>query len=122
MKREVENQLDQKLIDAIVKFNSLLRESFIKKEKISIKIDVPKFEPKELTNYRELKTAIECLRHNYREMLRYIKLDNYTPLLKIVFLYEEENSFPVILNLDLQQYLESDFFVGKEILNIKKIM
>ncbi len=33
MKREVENQLDQKLIDAIVKFNSLLRESFIKKEK-----------------------------------------------------------------------------------------
>ena len=57
MKREVENQLDQKLIDAIVKFNSLLRESFIKKEKISLKIDVPKFEPKELTNYRELKNC-----------------------------------------------------------------
>lgn len=121
MERIISNPLDQQLINAIVQFNSMLRESFVKKEKVISKIDVPEFKASELNNYTELKTAIECLRHNYRELLRFIKTENYTPLLKIVFLHSKEKAFPVVLNLNLSEYLEKDFFVGREILKIKKI-
>lgn len=123
MERILNNPLDQQLINVIIKFNSMLRESFVRKEKYLLKIEIPEFKPNDLSNYTELKIAIDCLRHNYRELLRYLKSETYTPLLKIIYLHSEENAFPVVLNLNLnlKEYLEQDFFVGREILKIKKI-
>lgn len=121
MERVVKNELEQKLINSMVKVHSLLRESFMTRKKASFKVEVPEFKYSELTHHDELKLALECLKWNYRELLRYLKSENYSPLLKVVFLYDCENCVPVPLNMTIEQFLESDLFVGKEILNIKKV-
>lgn len=121
MKRVVENELEQKLIDSMVKVHSLLRESFMTRKKGSFKVEVPEFKFSELTHHRELKLALECLKWNYKELLRYLKNETYTPLLKIVFLYDTEKCFPVVLNRTMKEFLESDLFVGRDILHIKTI-
>lgn len=121
MERIVDNELEQKLINSMVKVHSLLRESFMTRRKASFKVEVPEFNYSELTHHNELKIALECLKWNYRELLRYLKSENYSPLLKVVFLYDYKKCVPVALNRTLTEFLESDLFVGKEILNIKKI-
>ncbi len=121
MERVVKNELEQKLINSMVKVHSLLRESFMMRKKASFKVEIPEFKYSELTHHDELKLALECLKWNYRELLRYLKNENYSPLLKVVFLYDYENCVPVPLNMTIEQFLESDLFVGKEILNIKKV-
>ncbi|MDU1912124.1 hypothetical protein [Fusobacterium sp.] len=120
MQRIVKNKLEQRLIDSMIKVHSLLRESFMTRKKASFKVEVPEFKYSDLTHYNELNLALECLKWNYRELLRYLKNENYSPLLKVVFLYNYENCVPVPLNITIEQFLESDLFVGKEILNIKK--
>lgn len=121
MKRVVKNELEQKLIDSMVKVHSLLRESFMTRKKASFKMEVPEFKYSELTHHGELKLALECLKWNYRELLKYLKSETYTPLLKIVFLYDIEKCFPIVLNKTMEEFLESDLFVGKEILHMKTI-
>ena len=121
MKRVVKNELEQKLIDSMVKVHSLLRESFMTRKKASFKVEIPEFKYSELPHHRELKLTLECLKWNYRELLKYLKSETYTPLLKIVFLYDTEKCFPVVLNKTMEEFLESDLFVGMEILHIKTI-
>lgn len=84
MERVVKNKLEQKLINSMVKVHSFLRESFMTRKKSSFKVEVPEFKYSELTHHEELRLALECLKWNYRELLRYLKNENYSPLLKIV--------------------------------------
>ena len=121
MERTVKNELEQGLINSMVKVHSLLRESFMTRKKASFKVKVPEFKYSELMHNGELRLALKCLKWNYRELLRYLKNENYSPLLKIVFLYNHQNCIPVILNITIEEFLESDLFVGREILSIKNI-
>ncbi|MDU1912080.1 hypothetical protein [Fusobacterium sp.] len=117
----MEKIIEEKLINSMMKVHTLLKKSFINKRKASFKVEVPQFKYSELLYQNEIKLAFECLKWNYRELLRYLRKENYTPSLKIVLLYEHEKSFPVVLNMTLPEFLESDLFVGKEILNIKNV-
>lgn len=115
MKRIVKNQVEQELLNAMFKFHSLLREGFMSRSKINMKIAVPQFKYSELNHHTELKLALECLKNNYREYLKYLKIDGYLPLLKVIYLYENcEDCIPVMLNITLDDFLESDFYLGKE--------
>ena len=68
MKRIVKNNLDQQLINSMVLYHELLKESFKKRERVKSKIIVPEFNYSELVYYTELKNTLECLKHNYREL------------------------------------------------------
>ena len=114
MKRIVKNNLDQQLINSMVLYHELLKESFKKKERVRSKIIVS-----ELVYYTELKNTLECLKHNYRELLKYIKIESYSPLLKVIFLYDYEYCVPTVINMTLKEFLASDLYIGKEEINIK---
>ncbi|MDH6459160.1 hypothetical protein M2102_002810 [Fusobacterium sp. PH5-7] len=119
MKRIVKNNLDQQLINSMVLYHELLKESFKKKERVRSKIIVPEFNYSELVYYTELKNTLECLKHNYRELLKYIKIENYSPMLKVIFLYDYEYCVPTVINMTLKEFLASDLYIGKEEINIK---
>lgn len=66
-----------------------------------------------------MRVALECLKNNYREYLKFLKEKEYIPLLKVLYFYEDcEECIPVVLNLSLNEFLESDFYVNKD--EIKK--
>ena len=114
MKRIVKNQLEQKLLDAMFRFHSLLKDGFMSQSKINMKIEVPQFTYSDLNHHSELKMALDCLKNNYREYLKYIRQKDYIPLLKIMYLYENcEDCPPVLLNVSLNEFLESDFYISK---------
>lgn len=115
MKRTVKNKLEQELIDAMFRFHSLLKDGFMSRSKIDMKVDVPQFTYSDLDHHSELKMALDCLKNNYREYLKYLRQDDYIPLLKIIYLYENcEECFPAVLNISLNEFLESDFYIGKD--------
>ena len=119
MKRIVKNNLDQQLINSMVLYHELLKESFKKKERVKSKIIVPEFKYSELLYYTELKNTLECLKHNYKELLKYIKSENYSPLLKVIFLYDYEYCVPAVVNMTLKEFLSSDLYIGKDEIKIK---
>lgn len=119
MKRVVENNLDQELINSMVLYHELLKESFKKKERIKTKIIVPEFKYSELLHYTELKSTLECLKHNYKELLKYIKSENYSPMLKVIFLYDYEYCVPAVVNMSLKEFLSNDLYIGKNEIKIK---
>lgn len=120
MKRIVENQLEQSLIDAMYRFHSLLKDGFMSQSKINIKVDIPKFSYSDLDHHKELRVALECLKNNYREYLKYLRESEYIPVLKVLYFYEDcEECTPVILNLSLSEFLNSDFYVKKDDLELK---
>lgn len=121
MKRMVKNNIDQQLINSMVLYHELLKESFKKKEKLKTKIIVPEFQYSELLYYTELKNTLECLKHNYKELLKYIKNKNYSPSLKVIFLYDYEYCVPMMVNMSLGEFLGSDLYIGKDEIEIKKI-
>ena len=64
---------------------------------------------------------LECLKHNYKELLKYIKNKNYSPSLKVIFLYDYEYCVPTVVNMSLGEFLGSDLYIGKDEIEIKKI-
>lgn len=119
MRRVMENKLEQELVNAMYKFHSLLKDGFMSQSKINIKVDIPKFIYSDLNHHRELRVALECLKNNYREYLKFLKEKEYIPLLKVLYFYEDcEECISVVLNLSLNEFLESDFYVNKD--EIKK--
>lgn len=119
MKRVVKNNLDQQLINAMILYHELLKESFKKKERVKTKIIVPEFSYSDLLYYTELKNTLECLKHNYKELLKYIKSENYSPLLKVIFLYDYEYCVPTVVNITLKEFLTSDLYIGKDEIKMK---
>ena len=119
MKRGVKNNLDQQLINAMILYHELLKESFKKKERVKTKIIVPEFSYSDLLYYTELKNTLECLKHNYKELLKYIKSENYSPLLKVIFLYDYEYCVPTVVNMTLKEFLTSDLYIGKDEIKMK---
>lgn len=111
--------VEEKLIISMMKVHNLLKESFINKRKASFKVEVPAFKYSELLYTNEIKLAFDCLKWNYKELLRYLKRENYSSSLKIVLLYDNEKSFPIAMSMTLSEFLKSDLFVGKEIIKIK---
>lgn len=115
MKRVIDNKLEQKLLDAMYKFHSLLKDGFMSQSKINMKVDIPKFTYSDLNHHKELRVALECLKNNYREYLKFLREKDYIPLLKVLYFYEDcEECIPVVLNLSLNEFLESDFYISRD--------
>ena len=103
----------------MILYHELLKESFKKKERVKTKIIVPEFSYSDLLYYTELKNTLECLKHNYKELLKYIKSENYSPLLKVIFLYDYEYCVPTVVNMTLKEFLTSDLYIGKDEIKMK---
>ena len=83
--------------------------------KINMKVDIPKFTYSDLNHHKELRVALECLKNNYREYLKFLREKDYIPLLKVLYFYEDcEECIPVVLNLSLNEFLESDFYISRD--------
>ena len=97
------------------KFHSLLKDGFMSQSKINMKVDIPKFTYSDLNHHKELRVALECLKNNYREYLKFLREKDYLPLLKVLYFYEDcEECTPVVLNLSLNEFLESDFYISRD--------
>ena len=97
------------------KFHSLLKDGFTSQSKINMKVDIPKFTYSDLNHHKELRVALECLKNNYREYLKFLREKDYIPLLKVLYFYEDcEECIPVVLNLSLNEFLESDFYISRD--------
>ena len=80
-----------------------------------MKVDIPKFIYSDLNHHKELRVALECLKNNYREYLKFLREKDYLPLLKVLYFYEDcEECTPVVLNLSLNEFLESDFYINRD--------
>lgn len=61
----------------------------------------------------ELKTVLSCLKHNYKQLIRYLNDEEYSPLMKVIYL-STPNCYPVHLKVYLKEYLNFDLYVSKE--------
>lgn len=113
MIRRLDNKKDQELLDNILKYNDLLKESFLKKDKSNLKITVPKFDTNELLKVTELKLCLEALKHNYKQLNKYIEYEEYTPELKLIYL-SNEHSYPIHIKMNLNDYLKFEFYISKK--------
>lgn len=64
----------------------------------------------------ELKTVLSCLKHNYKQLIKYLNDEEYSPLMKVIYL-STPNCYPVHLKVYLKEYLNFDLYVSKEDLN-----
>lgn len=81
----------ERILKYIIQYNNLLKEAFIKKDKSNLKIKVPEFSISELNQITELKICLGALKHNYKQLLRYLN-DNNSSTLKIIYLSIDEAS------------------------------
>ena len=119
MIRRLDNKKDQELLDCILKYNDLLKESFLKKDKSNLKITIPKLDTNELLKVTELKLCLEALKHNYKQLIKYIEYEEYTPELKLIYLSNEQ-SYPIHIKMNLNDYLKFGFYISKKELLYKK--
>lgn len=113
MIRDLKYKKDMELLNAMVLYNNLLKESFKTKSKSNLKLDVPSFKTEELTMITELKIVLNCLKHNYKQLIRYLNDEEYSPLMKVIYLSTPDCS-PVHLRLSLKEYFNFDLYVNKE--------
>ena len=113
MIRDLKYKKDMELLNAMVLYNNLLKEAFKNKSKTNLKLDVPIFKTEELTMISELKIVLNCLKHNYKQLIRYLNDEEYSPLMKVIYLSTPDCS-PVHLRLSLKEYLNFDLYVNKE--------
>lgn len=113
MIRDLKYKKDMELLNAIVLYNNLLKEAFKSKSKSNLKIEVPIFKTEELTMITELKIVLGCLKHNYKQLLRYLNDEEYSPLMKVIYL-STSDCYPVHLKISLKEYLNFDLYVNKE--------
>lgn len=113
MERILKHKKDNELLKYIIQYNNLLKESFIKKDKSNLKIKVPEFSISKLNQITELKICLGALKHNYKQLLRYLNDNEYSPTLKIIYL-SIEDSYPVYLLVGLEEYLSADFYTNKK--------
>lgn len=57
----------------------------------------------------KLKTVLSCLKHNYKQLIRYLNDEEYSPLMKVIYL-STPNCYPV----HLKENLNFDLYVSKE--------
>lgn len=113
MIRDLKYKKDMELLNAMVLYNNLLKEAFKSKSKSNLKIEVPIFKTEELTMITELKIVLGCLKHNYKQLLRYLNDEEYSPLMKVIYL-STSDCYPVHLKISLKEYLNFDLYVNKE--------
>lgn len=113
MERILKRKKDNELLKYIIQYNNLLKEAFIKKDKSNLKIKVPEFFISELNQITELKICLGALKHNYKQLLRYLNDNKYSPTLKVIYL-SIEDSFPIHLLISLEEYLNTDFYINKK--------
>lgn len=113
MIRDLKYKKDMELLNAMVLYNNLLKEAFKSKSKTNLKLDVPIFKTEELTMISELKIVLGCLKHNYKQLLRYLNDEEYSPLMKVIYL-STSDCYPVHLKISLKEYLNFDLYVNKE--------
>ena len=101
------------LLNAMVLYNNLLKEAFESKSKTNLKLDVPSFKTEELTMISELKIVLNCLKHNYKQLIRYLNDEEYSPLMKVIYL-STPDCYPVHLKISLKEYFNFDLYVNKE--------
>lgn len=113
MIRDLKYKKDMELLNTMVLYNTLLKEAFKTKSKINLKLDIPTFKIEELTMITELKTVLSCLKHNYKQLIRYLNDEEYSPLMKVIYL-STPNCYPVHLKVSLKEYFNFDLYVSKE--------
>lgn len=113
MIRKLKYKKDMELLNTMVLYNTLLKEAFKTKSKINLKLDIPTFKIEELTMITELKTVLSCLKHNYKQLIRYLNDEEYSPLMKVIYL-STPDCYPVHLKVSLKEYFNFDLYVNKE--------
>lgn len=113
MIRDLKYKKDMELLNAMVLYNNLLKEAFKSKSKTNLKLDVPPFKIEELTMISELKIVLNCLKHNYKQLIRYLNDEEYSPLMKVIYL-STPDCYPVHLKVSLKEYFNFDLYINKE--------
>ena len=113
MIRDLKYKKDMELLNAMVLYNNLLKEAFKSKSKTNLKLDVPTFKTEELTMIIELKIVLSCLKHNYKQLIRYLNDDEYSPLMKVIYL-SAPDCYPIHLKVSLKEYFYFDLYVSRE--------
>lgn len=113
MIRDLKYKKDMELLNTMVLYNTLLKEAFKTKSKTNLKLDIPSFKIEELTMITELKTVLSCLKHNYKQLIRYLNDEEYSPLMKVIYL-STPDCYPVHLKVSLKEYFNFDLYVNKE--------
>lgn len=113
MIRNLKYKKDMELLNAMVLYNNLLKETFESKSKTNLKLDVPSFKTEELTMISELKIVLNCLKHNYKQLIRYLNDEEYSPLMKVIYL-STPDCYPIHLKVSLKEYFNFDLYINKE--------
>lgn len=113
MIRNLKYKKDMELLNAMVLYNNLLKEAFESKSKTNLKLDVPSFKTEELTMISELKIVLNCLKHNYKQLIRYLNDEEYSPLMKVIYL-STPDCYPIHLKVSLKEYFNFDLYINKE--------